>query len=255
MELIRLLGEYKENIVLVGGWVPQIIFRNVEDTHTGSIDVDLAFDHKQITDDAYESIYDLLLDRGYRQGKQPFIFHRNVKIEGIDVDVQVDLLSGEYEGTTKSHRHQLIQGIHTRKARGCDLAFNDPIELKIEGNLPSGAKDSFIIRVASIVSFLIMKAIVLDDRLKEKDAYDIYYCLKQYSDRLDDLVAEFKPHLNNGLIKEGLEKLAKNFRSVEHTGPKFVADFEEITEPEEREQLQRDAYERVNYILQKLSDK
>jgi len=29
MELIRLLGEYKENIVLVGGWVPQIIFQNV----------------------------------------------------------------------------------------------------------------------------------------------------------------------------------------------------------------------------------
>ena len=45
-----------------------------------------------------------------------------------------------------------------------------------------------------------MKAIVLDDRLKEKDAYDIYYCLKQYSDKLDELVAEFGPHLKNGLI-------------------------------------------------------
>ena len=124
--------------------------------------------------------------------------------------------------------------------------------LKQHTNFPNGAKDSAIIRVASIVPFLIMKAIVLDDRLKEKDAYDIYYCLKQYSDKLDDLVAEFRPHLKNGLIQEGLAKLSKNFASVEHTGPKFVAAFEEITDEEDRTQMKRDAFERVNYLLQEL---
>jgi hypothetical protein len=98
-----------------------------------------------------------------------------------------------------------------------------------------------------------MKAIVLDDRMKEKDAYDIYYCLKQYSDKLDELVSEFRPHLKNGLIQEGLAKLAKNFKSVEHTGPKFVTAFEEITDEEDRIQMERDAFERVNYLLQELS--
>jgi len=88
----------------------------------------------------------------------------------------------------------------------------------IEGNLPGGAKDSVVLKVASIVSFLIMKAIVLDDRLKEKDAYDIYYCFKQYSDKLDDLVAAF----------------------------------EEVTDEEDRTLMERDAFERVNYLLQKL---
>ena len=124
--------------------------------------------------------------------------------------------------------------------------------MTVEGNLPGGAKDSVIIRVASIVPFLIMKSIVLDDRLKEKDAYDIYYCLKQYSDKLDDLVAEFKPHLKNGLIKEGLAKMAKNFASEKHTGPKFVAAFEEIADKEDRLQMERDAFERVDYLLQEL---
>jgi hypothetical protein len=37
-----------------------------------------------------------------------------------------------------------------------------------------------------------------------------------------------------------------------HLGPKFVADFEELTDPEEREFRQRDAYERVHYFLEKL---
>jgi predicted nucleotidyltransferase len=252
IEIIRLLGEYRDKIVLVGGWVPQILFHNEDEMHTGSIDVDLALDHQRISDEGYKSIHELLLNRGYRQGKQPFIFHRTVNINNIEVNVQVDLLSGEYEGTGRSHRHQRIQKIHARKARGCDLAFNDPIELTIEGTLPNGAKDSVTIKVASIVPFIVMKAIVLDERLKEKDAYDIYYCLRQYSDRLEELVAEFKPHLENGLIKEGLEKLTKNFSSIDHIGPKFVADFEEVTDPEERELIERDAFERVRYLVNEL---
>ena len=65
-------------------------------------------------------------------------------------------------------------------------------------------------------------------------------------------MAEFKPHLNSRLIQEGLQKLAKNFASEEHTGPKFVADFDEITDKEDREQIERDVFERVNYLLSKL---
>ena len=62
-----------------------------------------------------------------------------------------------------------------------------------------------------------------------------------------------RSHLKNGLIQEGLAKLAKNFESVEHTGPKFVADFEEITDEEDRKQMERDEFERVNYLLKELS--
>ena len=252
IEIVRILGEYRNDIVLIGGWVPQFLFQNTSEWHTGSIDVDMALDHRRITAEVYKGIHDLLLERGYKQGKQPFIFHRSVNNSGVDVNVQVDLLSGEYEGTGSRHRHQKIQEIRARKVRGCDLAFDNPVEVIIEGILPGGAKDSATIRVASIVPFLIMKAIVLDERMKEKDAYDIYYCLKQYSDRLDELVSEFRSHLKNDLIQEGLAKLAKNFASEAHTGPKFVTAFEEITDEEDRKQMERDAFERVNYLLQKL---
>jgi len=49
-----------------------------------------------------------------------------------------------------------------------------------------------------------------------------------------------------------LQKIARKFASEKDVGPKFVADFEEIIDPEEREIRQRDAYERVNYLLIKL---
>jgi hypothetical protein len=119
----------------------------------------------------------LLLSRGYEESEQPFIFKRKLIIDDMQVTVNVDFLAAEYGGTGNRHRHQQIpkQGMRPRKARGCDLAFNDPKEMTIEGELPRGGKDSITVRIASIVPFMVMKAMALYDRLKEKDAWDNYY--------------------------------------------------------------------------------
>ena len=126
LELFHLLGEYWEHIVLVGGWVPEFLFSKQDTRHVGSIDVDLALNHLKLKEEGYQSIQALLFERGYVQGKQPFIFHRKVIVGGNEIDVQVDLLAGEYEGTGKGHRHQRIQCGLARKTRGCDLAFQNP---------------------------------------------------------------------------------------------------------------------------------
>jgi len=252
LELVHLLGEYRDHIVLVGGWVPEFIVSSADNPHVGSIDVDIAIDHREILGDAYRTIQELLLSRGYRQGNQPYIFFRELTIDGQQVKVEIDLLSGEYEGTGKSHRHQKIQGVLARKARGCDLAFEAPVKVTVEGTLPGGGQDSVQVQVASIVSFLAMKGMAIEDRLKEKDAWDIYYCLKYFPGGVEALVEKFLPYAGSVLVKEGLEKIGKIFTSEDHVGPKFVADFEEISDPEERQRIQRDAFERVDFLLRKL---
>lgn len=145
VELVHLLREYWENIVLVGGWVPELLLSTNKSPHIGSIDVDLALNHLKLQDEGYKSI-------------------------------QANSLS-------------------------------------------------------SIVPFLVMKGMALDDRLKEKDAWDIYYCIQNYPGGLDHLIGEFRSYIEHGLVKEGLEKIAKHFASEKHVGPRFVADFEEITAP------------------------
>ncbi|MDY6990635.1 MAG: nucleotidyl transferase AbiEii/AbiGii toxin family protein [Thermodesulfobacteriota bacterium] len=180
------------------------------------------------------------------------MFHKEVFVGGTPVTVEVDLLAGEYEGAGKGHRHQRIQGGLARKARGCDLAFQDPVVVLVEGQLPGGARDSVKVQVASMVAFLVMKAMALDDRMKEKDAWDIYYCLRNYPGGLDSLAKAFRPHVEHGLVKEGLRKMAKHFASEKAVGPKFVSDFEELPAGEDREVRERDAYERVTYFLEKL---
>ena len=252
IELVHLLGEYKDDIALIGGWVPEVLLPHDSGPHVGSMDVDIALNHQKIEEEEYKRIEALLRGRGYRQGEQPFIFFRTVKVGDKVINVEVNLLSGEYEGTSKSHRHQKIQDIRARKVRGCDLVFEMPKEIKIEGRLPNGAHDTVTVRVASIVPFFVMKGMAMESRIKEKDAWDIYYCMLNFPGGIDALAEEFRPHLHHGLVREGLQKIAEKFSSEKGFGPKSVVDFEGIDDPEEREHTQRDAYERVNALLNKL---
>ena len=253
LELVRLLAEYRDDIVVVGGWVPELILPAHPSRHVGTIDVDLALNHASLQEAGYETIRRLLLRRGYEpHEQQPFIFFRTIYITGKPIRVEVDFLAGEYGGTGKSHRTQKIQDTRARKARGCDLAFEMHTEVRVEGTLPEGGRDSGTVLVASIVPFLVMKGMALHERLKEKDAWDIYFAMTNYPGGTDALVAETRPHLNESLVREGLEKIGEKFVSPEHVGPAFVADFDDVHDPDQRARLLRDAYERINYFLLKL---
>jgi hypothetical protein len=253
LELVRLLGEYRDDIVVVGGWVPQLILPQIPKQHVGSIDVDLALNHRHLQEAGYSTIQSLLLRRGYEADlRQPFIFHRTVMVRGNPIKVEVDFLAGEYEGTGPKHRTQPVHEGRARKARGCDVAFDLFVETEISGVLPEGGQDQARVRVSSIVAFLVMKGMALHDRLKEKDAWDIYFTLTNYPGGLDALAQEIEPHAGQGLVREGLQKIAEKFASPDHAGPRFVADFEEIQDEEDRAILMRDAFEKADYLLRRI---
>jgi len=251
LELVHLLGEIKEEMVIIGGWTPTFILPGSDDPHVGSLDIDVALDFSKIPDDTYQTILKTFLKRGYTQDKeQPFRFFRKVKIEGADpINVEVDLMAGEYGGTGKGHRTQKVQDVRARKASGCALAFDAAVTVTIEGNLPDGGKDTASFKVAGIVPFLVMKGMAMYERMKEKDAYDIYYCVEHFPGGLEGLAAEFKSFIKNKLVIEGLRKIRSKFASVEHIGPKWVADFLEVTEREDRDIIVRRAYEKINELL------
>ena len=213
--------------------------------------MDLALNHRTLQDPGYRTICRLLTDRGYRQDeRQPFIFWRTVRWGDREIHVEVDLLAGEYEGTGKRHRTQRVQDVRARKTRGCELALQFPMEVPVAGLLPDGSRDSARVRIAAIVPFLAMKGIALSTRMKEKDAWDIYYCVRYYPGGPDALVETCRAHMRHRLVAEGFERIAEKFASPDHSGPKWVADFDEVTDPETREEIQRDAYERVHHLLQ-----
>ena len=121
--------------------------------------------------------------------------------------------------------------------------------------MPGRPWDRTSFQVAGIVPFLVMKGMALFDRMKEKDAYDIYYCIEHFAGGPEALAEKFTPSLKNSLVQEGLSKIRSKFASVGHIGPKWVADFLEISDKEEREIVIRRAYEKTAAFLDLIGTK
>lgn len=256
LELMTLLGEFRENIVLIGGNVPPLLIPSAKEKHFGTIDVDIALDFKHIGANTYKTLLEILRKKGYYQkpDKQPFVFFRDISDKkGQILTVELNLLSGEYGGTGRSHRHQTVQDIRARKARGCDLVFDNAVKVRISGRLPNGAENEVTIKVASIGPFLVTKGMALWESYKEKHAYDIYYCCRYYPGGIESLAEAIKPIANNKLAKEGFGKIRSKFVTVNSVGPNWVADFLEISDPEERERIKRETFELVNSLMDKLN--
>jgi hypothetical protein len=103
------------------------------------------------------------------------------------------------------------------------------IDAAIEGELLGGGKDQVTYKIAAAMPFLVMEGMALTDRIKEKGAGDIYYCITNYPGGIDELVQDFKGHVDNNLVQEGLVKISEKFASPEHVVPKHTADFEAIS--------------------------
>lgn len=251
VELVHMLGEIRDHLVIVGGWVPVLLVTGGTEPHPGTLDIDVALDFRNIPEATYQSILRTFTSRGYRQDAgQPFRFFRTVgPPRGPRVEVEVDLLAGEYGGTGPGHRTQRVQDARARKARGCDLVSSNHENVEVEAPLPEGGLDRVICRVAGLVPWLVMKGMALHDRTKEKDAYDIYYAVRYSRGGAAALAEAFRPYLTEPLVTEGLRKIRSKFQTVEHVGPKWVADFLEIADAGDRAIRIRDAYETVSRLL------
>ena len=253
VELMTILGEFRDNIVLVGGWIPYFLMEKKRHEHVGSLDIDIALDFQKISGDTYTTILQILKSRGYEEGKQSFTFNRTIPSEdGEAITVKVDLLTGEYGGTGKSHRTQSIQDVRARKTRGCDLVFKQNRSLKISANMPDGALNEVTVKIATIIPFLVMKGMCIWERCKEKDAYDIYFTILHYPGGINELIKIFQPFKSNKLVREGLGKIEAKFKDIDAPGPVWLIKFEDIDDEEEKERVKRDAYERVNAFLDPL---
>jgi nucleotidyltransferase AbiEii toxin of type IV toxin-antitoxin system len=249
IEAARILGEYREGIVIVGGWVPYLLLRG----HIGTTDVDLALNHRTISEPGYAEIGEILREHHYEPDRNPNKVHRfHRHLEG-DVSVPLDLLAGEYGGRSRRrHEHQRVQSVRPHMARGCDLALDLFEEVTLEGPLPDGAVCKVTVRVASIPAFLVMKSYALSLRDKPKDAYDICFILRHHERQATGLAAAVRPHLSHGLVREALRLLDDSFASSDHVGPRRAAAFEEEDDPDEIELLRQRAFQQVDEFLRRL---
>ena len=250
-EIANLLNEFSDNIRIIGGWVPTLLYPDSE--HIGSIDVDVLLNQLQIKKaESYKTIKRLLEQNGYQRHREKyFTFVKTVFVQGIAYDVDVDFLSGKYGGDGGNvSKH--VDGIKTLPATGGNFAFEfPPANVLIEYTRADGALDIGHVNVISVVPYLVMKAAALG-RGKPKDAYDIYCTIDNYKGGVRVLASEFEPYTKKELVQTMCQKLDEKFASTEHVGPVDIVSFLGITDEEEKERIKQDAYQKVHYLVNKL---
>jgi len=248
LEVFKLLQNFHESLILVGGWVPIMIIPEARDKHVGTLDVDLVINDKSLNEIGSETIEDILLANGYQHGTEPGRYFKRIEIDGKPIFVPVDFLASEQRYIPKNEFFN-ITGIHAISSPGCELSFEANEKISIEGNLPDGSYYSTVIKSADIVSLIVMKAHAINIRNKSKDAYDIWFCLSNYHGSIESIANAFKPYVGKNSVKTALALLSENFKSINDRGPMDVVQEDGSSDPEYRAFLQQDAFQRVQALL------
>lgn len=81
-----MLNEFEDNIRIIGGWVPSLLYPDSD--HIGSIDVDVLLNQLQIKKaESYKTIKHLLEQNGYTcHPEKYFTFIKTITIQGVKVE-------------------------------------------------------------------------------------------------------------------------------------------------------------------------
>ena len=259
VELGQILHPFRDAFVVIGGSVPWLLLDHGRPPHLGTLDIDIGLDPRALDKGRYATLVETLERSGYRRdadGLKPFQLLRTVRIdEGEPVGVLVDLLAPK-DAKLKGKRPPLVGGLRVQAADGCGVAIAHPVTKKISGPMPDGRNNTVGIRVASVPALLVMKGYALAGRDKMKDAYDIYYSVRNYPGGPAKLAEDCRPLLGDPVAREGFKLLAAKFRHREDFGPQTVRAFLADAPPEftemDPDQVQTDAFGQVDAFLKAL---
>ncbi|OKO72142.1 nucleotidyl transferase AbiEii/AbiGii toxin family protein [Bradyrhizobium sp. NAS96.2] len=258
IEIGQILGSFAGKFAVIGGAVPWLLLNNEEMPHVGSLDVDLSLDAEALGYGQYALLVEELMKHGYAQRDQlrPFQLVRSVLAPDDDpaIDVIVDFLMPR-NATIVKNRPPLVAEFAVQRADGADLALRFHELVVVVGPMPNGGTNRVEIAVCSIPALLAMKGHALQGRYKQKDAYDIYYCIRNYAGGPEALAELCKPLLAEESAVKGYAFIAQKFEAIDSYGPTCVRRFVQDTSilaARTPEQWQQDAFGQVDAWLRAL---
>lgn len=258
IEIGQILGSYKGRYAVVGGAVPWLLLNQNDMRHVGTLDVDLSLDAAALGGGEYAHLIESLKSHGYEQRESLRRFQLVRQIDARDggplIDVIVDFLRPR-DAVIAKNDPPLVDNFAVQRASGAELALRFCEFIPISGAMPNGGTNRVEVAVCSIPALLAMKGHAIHGRYKQKDAYDIYYCVRNYPGGIDALAAACRPLLDHPEGLAGYRFIAGKFDSPDGFGPTCVRQFvEESRALEERsaDQWQLDAFGQVHAWLRAL---
>jgi hypothetical protein len=110
-------------------------------------------------------------------------------------------------------------------APGLHLAFKNNRAVTLSGKTIAGETAKRDIRVCGAGAFVVLKALAFHIRGENKDAYDLFYLLRNYGRGVADVAAELSPLLADASAVKAMEYLRGDFQDPDSIGPRRIGEF------------------------------
>ena len=268
--LLRGLGPWKHCVYLVGGLTPRYLVPDPPAgvrPHAGTRDVDLVVDLSLLVKvEAYRTLErnfrDLDLRRATNEDGSRPSWRWESRTDARTL-VIVELLSDDPGGTVRraaalpdQRRVSAMHIPHVSIVR--DLHQDVEIQAELLGGRGIVRER---VRHADIVSFVCLKAFAFDDRLEDKDAYDLLYCIENVPGGVAATAQAFRDAIgrtsHGDTILSALEILRQRFATDPNVdgyrkdGPAAVAAFEhdDLPDPDRRALRRRNVSTVIQHLL------
>jgi hypothetical protein len=226
------LGDLMDDLVVVGGLAPSLLIDqdNLDegaDTHVGTMDLDVGLTVASLDQGRYRALTERLRRAGFSQDVNEVgnPTRQRWKIEQTE-KVTVDFL---IQPTLTDDRGGKLRDIEADFAAiiapGLHLAFQDRRRVTLAGQTIMGEEATREIWVCGPGAFVVLKALAFDLRGENKDAYDLFYMVRNYGAGVEDLLACVEPLLGDPDTTKALAILERDFVTHNGVGARRVAQF------------------------------
>lgn len=221
------LGPWRERVYLIGGLAPRFIVGQLPaeaPAHVGTTDVDLVIGLAlgDASSETYRTLQANLEKSGFSKLDSSFRWGRGV--DGASVVIEFlcetdEVADGRIFMPKGEHIGNKLGALNIR---GAQLVGRDFIECDISGDRLDGGGFSHVkVRVANLLSYVVLKIFAFQERHENKDAYDLIFTLLNKDDdpRTAGLSAAASPIVSEQFVAEALSLLENRFADASQDGP------------------------------------
>jgi hypothetical protein len=226
------LGDLMPELVVVGGLVPALLINqeNLPENvtpHVGTMDLDLGLAFALVGEARYQEVAERLRNAKFTPDKNDEGKTTRQRWRISDPPVTVDFLI-EPENSTEAQAGRLFDLTKDWAAiiaPGLHLAFKNNRKVTLSGKTILGETAEREICVCGAGAFVVLKALAFHIRGENKDAYDLFYLLRNYGRGVADVAAELQGLLSDASAEKAMECLRGDFKDADSTGPRRAAEF------------------------------
>lgn len=224
------LGDLMDDIVIVGGLVPTLLIDGGDghEPHVGTKDLDLGFKLAVLDEERYQEISARLRRAHFEPDRTDAgnIRRQTWKFARDELEVTVDFLIPPVNAQTRGGSQQDLESDFAAIVTpGLELAFQDRVTRTLTGETLLGEQATRDVHVCGPGAFVVLKALAFDNRGENKDAYDLFYVVRNFGEEVADVAGRLSSLLDSTYTSEALKIIKRDFSGVDDLGPRRVAAF------------------------------